>query len=387
MKITILECKRITNRIIFFGFLIFVFIISVYDSHRNLDRYNVRDAQGIVVTWKDNLSEARSDSIGIYLDKECMESLRKDANLYGYLNGENIMELISSNFERKTLDELSDNDMDRFFQIRAETIYENLVLDTKVGYTDEEIADFMNRAESLTALSMEYAEGWKVLVEKMGNFIFLIVIIVAVLVLPLFGRDPAVQMEELVRSSRYGKRQLDTARIIAAYLTATALYVCSVAIYFVIVMLPFGFDGASQPIQSNVRTFFSLYNITYLQQFLWNLFRGYVVLIFMISLVLMVTILLKNILAGASVVAFFLVMLVIFDQVYLYSLNHWFTNFMPVRMTNFWHFYTGNELYRICGFSISCMSWSIVVSLILSMIFLVVGVRVLYINRKKGLFG
>ena len=277
MKITILECKRITNRIIFFGFLIFVFIISVYDSHRNLDRYNVRDAQGIVVTWKDNLSEARSDSIGIYLDKECMESLRKDANLYGYLNGENIMELISSNFERKTLDELSDNDMDRFFQIRAETIYENLVLDTKVGYTDEEIADFMNRAESLTALSMEYAEGWKVLVEKMGNFIFLIVIIVAVLVLPLFGRDPAVQMEELVRSSRYGKRQLDTARIIAAYLTATALYVCSVAIYFVIVMLPFGFDGASQPIQSNVRTFFSLYNITYLQQFLWNLFRGYVV--------------------------------------------------------------------------------------------------------------
>ncbi len=387
MKITILECKRITNRIIFFGFLIFVFIISVYDSHRNLDRYNVRDAQGIVVTWKDNLSEARSDSIGIYLDKECMESLRKDANLYGYLNGENIMELISSNFERKTLDELSDNDMDRFFQIRAETIYENLVLDTKVGYTDEEIADFMNRAESLTALSMEYAEGWKVLVEKMGNFIFLIVIIVAVLVLPLFGRDPAVQMEELVRSSRYGKRQLDTARIIAAYLTATALYVCSVAIYFVIVMLPFGFDGASQPIQSNVRTFFSLYNITYLQQFLWNLFRGYVVLIFMISLVLMVTILLKNILAGASVVAFFLVMLVIFDQVYLYSLNHWFTNFMPVRMTNFWHFYTGNELYRICGFSISCMSWSIVVSLILSMIFLVVGVTVLYINRKKGLFG
>ncbi|MDE7321357.1 MAG: hypothetical protein K2N73_01265 [Lachnospiraceae bacterium] len=387
MKITILECKRITNRIIFFGFLIFVFIISVYDSHRNLDRYNVRDAQGIVVTWKDNLSEARSDSIGIYLDKECMESLRKDDDLYGYLNGENIMELISSNFERKTLEELSDNDMDRFFHIRAETIYENLVLDTKVGYTDEEIEDFMNRAESLTALSMEYAEGWKVLVEKMGNFIFLIVIIVAVLVLPLFGRDPAVQMEELVRSSRYGKRQLDTARIIAAYLTATALYVCSVAIYFVIVMLPFGFDGASQPIQSNVRTFFSLYNITYLQQFLWNLFRGYVVLVFMVSLVLMVTILLKNILAGASVVALFLVMLVIFDQVYLYSVNHWFTNFMPVRMTNFWHFYTGNELYRICGFSISCMSWSIVVSLILSVIFLVVGMTVLYINRKKGLFG
>ena len=387
MKITILECKRITNRIILFGFLAFVLVVSIYDSQRNLDRYNVRNAQGIAVTWKNNLSEARSDSRGIYLDKECMESLREDADIYGYLNGENIMELISSNYERKTLEELSDNDMDRFFQIREEMIHENLVLDTKVGYTNEEIADFMDRAESLSVLSMEYAEGWKVLAEKMGNFVFLIVIIIAVLVLPLFGRDPAVQMEELVRSSRYGKRQLDTARITAAYLTATVLYVCSMAIYFVIVMLPFGFDGANQPIQSNVRTFFSLYNITYLQQFLWNLFRGYVVLIFMVSLVLTVTIILKNILASASVIALFLVMLVIFNQVYLYPVNHWFANFMPVRMTNFWHFYTGNELYRICGFSVSCMSWSIVVSLILSVILLVVGMTALCANRKKGLSG
>ncbi len=385
MKITILECKRMLNRIILMGFLAFVLVFSVYDSQRNLDRYNVRDAQGIAVTWKDNLSEARNASRGLYLDKECMENLREEANLYGYLNGENIMELISSNYERKTLEELSDNEMNRFFQIRAETIRENLVLDTQVGYTNEEIADFMDKAESLSALSMGYAEGWKALAEKMGNFVFLIVIIIAVLVLPLFGRDPAVQMEELVRSSRYGKRQLDTARITAAYLTATVLYVCSMAIYFVIVMLPFGFDGASQPIQSNVRTFFSLYNITYMQQFLWNLFRGYVVLIFMVSLALIVTILLKNILAGASVIAIFLVMLVIFNQVYLYPVNHWFTNFMPVRMTNFRQFYTGNDLYRICGLSISCMSWSIVVSLTLSVILLAGSLIVLYINRKKGL--
>ena len=115
--------------------------------------------------------------------------------------------------------------------------------------------------------------------------------------------------------------------------------------------------------------------------------RGYVVLIFMVSLTLTVTILLKNILAGASVIAIFLVMLVIFNQVYLYPVNHWFTNFMPVRMTDFRQFYTGNELYRIFSYSISCMSWSIVVSLILSVIFLAVGLTALYVSRKKGLSG
>ena len=385
MKITILECKRMISRMTLLGFLAFVLIVCVYGSRRNLDRYNVRDATGTAVTWKDNLSSAKSVSRGLYLDKECMESLREDANRYGYLNGDNIEELIFVNYERKTLEELSDDEMDRFLQIREETIYENLAADTKKGYTDEETADFMNKAKSLSALSMEYAEGWKALAEKMGSFVFLIVIILSALALPLFGRDPAVQMEELVRSARYGKRQLDMARIAAAYLMATVLYACSMAIYFVIIMMPFGFDGAGQPIQSNVRTFYSLYNITYLKQFLLNLFRGYVVLIFMVSLVLAVTILLKNMLAGASVIAIFLVMLVIFNQIYLYPVNHWLTNFMPVRMTDFQYFYIANELYRICGLSISCMNWSIVVSLVLSAIFVASALIVLYFKRKKGL--
>ncbi len=383
MKITLLECKRMMGRMVLLGFLAFVLVVSVYDSHKNLDRYNL-DEQG--VTWKDNLPEARKASEGLYLDRECMEGLREDANRYGYVNGENIAELATANYG-KPLEELSDDEMECFFQTRARAIHENLAQDTEKGYTDKEIADLMDQAKSLSTLSMGYAEGWKALEETMGNFMFLLVIIIAVLALPLFGRDPAVKMEEMVRSSRYGKRQLDRARITAAYLTATVLYACSMAVYFVIVMLPFGFDGANQPIQSNVRTLFSLYDISYMQQFLWNLFRGYVVLAFMVSLALLVTILLRNILASGSFMAIFIVMLVISNQIYLYPVNHWFTNFMPVRMTDFWNFYTGNELYRIFGLSISCMSWSIVVSLILSVGFLVAGLIALHAYRKKGLSG
>ena len=383
MKVIRLECKRMMGRMVFAGFVAFILVFSVYYSHRNLVRYNL-DEQGI--TWKDNLSEARKASEGLYLDKESMEDLREDANRYGYVNGENIMELITANYE-KSLEELSADEMEQFFQTRADTIHENLVSDVNNDYTDEEIVNFMDKAKSLSTLSMGYAEGWKALEETMGNFVFLLVIVISVLVLQLFGRDPAVKMEEMVRSSRYGKRQLDRARIMAAYLTATVLYACSMVVYFVIIMLPFGFDGANQFIQSNARTFFSLYNISYLQQFLWNLFRGYVVLIFMVSMVLMVTILIKNILASGAIIAIFMVMLVIFNQIYLYPINHWFTNFMPVKMTDFWYFYTGNELYRIFGLSISCMSWSIIVSLVLSGGILVTGLIALHVYRKKGLSG
>lgn len=383
MKIILLECKRMMGRMVFAGFVAFILVFSIYYSHRNLVRYNL-DEQGI--TWKDNLSEARKTSEGLYLDKESMEDLRRDANRYGYVNSENIMELVTANYG-KSLEELSADEMEQFFQTRADTIHENLVSDVNNGYTDKEMVDFMEKAKSLFALSMGYAEGWKALEETMGSFVFLLVIVISVLTLPLFGRDPAVKMEEMVRSSKYGKRQLDRARIIAAYLMATVLYACSMVVYFVIIMLPFGFDGANQLIQSNARTFFSLYNISYLQQFLWNLFRGYVVLIFMVSMVLMVTILIKNILASGAIIAIFMVMLVIFNQIYLYPINHWFTNFMPVKMTDFWYFYTGNELYRIFGLSISCMSWSIIVSLVLSGGILVAGLIALHVYRKKGLSG
>lgn len=383
MKIIRLECKRMMGRMVFAGFVAFILVFSVYYSHRNLVRYNL-DEQGI--TWKDTLSEARKASEGLYLDKESMEDLREDANRYGYVNGENIMELITANYG-KSLEELSADEIKQFFQTRADTIYKNLVSDVNQGYTDKEITDFMNKAKPLSALSMGYAEGWKALEETMGSFVFLLVIVISVLTLPLFGHDPAVKMEEMVRSSKYGKRQLDRARIIAAYLMATVLYACSMVVYFVIIMLSFGFDGANQLIQSNARTFFSLYNISYLQQFLWNLFRGYVVLIFMVSMVLMVTILIKNILASGAIIAIFMVMLVIFNQIYLYPINHWFTNFMPVKMTDFWHFYIGNELYRIFGLSISCMSWSIIVSLVLSGGILVTGLIALHVYRKKGLSG
>lgn len=383
MKIILLECKRMMGRMVFAGFVAFILVFSIYYSHRNLVRYNL-DEQGI--TWKDNLSEARKASEGLYLDKESMEDLREDANRYGYVNGENIMELVTANYG-KSLEELSADEMEQFFQTRADTIHENLVSDVNNDYTDEEIVNFMDKAKSLSTLSMGYAEGWKALEETMGNFVFLLVIVISVPLLQLFGRDPAIKMEEMVRSSKYGKRQLDRARIIAAYLTATVLYACSMVVYFVIIMLPFGFDGANQLIQSNARTFFSLYNISYLQQFLWNLFRGYVVLIFMVSMVLMVTILIKNILASGAIIAIFMVMLVIFNQIYLYPINHWFTNFMPVKMTDFWYFYTGNELYRIFGLSISCMSWSIIVSLVLSEGILVTGLIVMHVYRKKGLSG
>jgi hypothetical protein len=107
--------------------------------------------------------------------------------------------------------------------------------------------------------------------------------------------------------------------------------------------------------------------------------------LFMISFVLLITILTEGIMTGAVVVIFFWILLLSFDQVRLYQIDHFFANFMPLRMTKFSHYYIGNEIYRIAGNSIDSMSWVVIISGILSMITVVLSVLFSDLKRNKNL--
>ena len=109
--------------------------VSVYHTKINLDRYIVRNTQGIVSDWNENLSEAKEKSRALYLDKDCFIGMQNNENRYGYLNNENISDIISVNYEGKTLEELSEADMESLLQIRSDKINENLMMDSKNNYT------------------------------------------------------------------------------------------------------------------------------------------------------------------------------------------------------------------------------------------------------------
>ena len=89
---------------------------------------------------------------------------------------------------------------------------------------------------------------------------------------------------------------------------------------------------------------------------------------------------------SAVVFAFFWITLLLFDQMYLWQVNHYFANFMPLRLTAFSHYYTGNEVYRIFGFSLSVLSWSILLSGLLAGIMLFLVIVCLKVKRRKGLY-
>ncbi len=386
LEIIRIERKRILGIRVFLVFLAIVALFSTYSVCSILRSYEVPRAAGVAVTWHENLSHAKADQQKAQIDREFLNLMRQHEGEFTYVNERNLVELVAANYGGKSVQDLSDEDISNFYSRRLSNIRAMLEESQVIRYTKEEIEQFMQSAGQISEIQFGYAEGWKVLNDGMNVFVPVLLILISVLLLPLFGIDPKSNMTELYRSTRYGKVPLDHARVLAAYEIGTFLYLAGIVLHFVIKMVPFGLKGWNQCIQSNVKTFFSLYNITNFQQFLLNVMIGLVALLFAVSFLLLVTAIMEKIMTSAVIFVFFWILLLLFEQMYLWSVNHYFSNFMPLRMTSFSHYYVGNEIYRVFGSSLSCMSWSILVSILLSGILLAATIGLEKVKRKRGLY-
>lgn len=377
------ERKRILNLKTFTLFITIILLYSVSGTYYTVKNYDIRDQSGVVVPWNENLKYGKAATKGKNLDEDYFASMIDVKRPYIYMDEMNLNDLVEMNYGMKEIKDLTKKEIIDFYSIRQSRIKEILDESFQIQYTENEKAQFMKKANELNLpLSMDYSEGWKNLNQGMEKFVPILLIVIAIILLPIFGREPQTKMKELYRSTKYGKKKLDRAKVIVAYPIGIGLYFVGIIMHFTIKMLPFGFGGGNQPIQSHADTFFSLYNITNLQQFLINVGIGLVAMVFIISLVLLITVLTEGIMTGGVIIIFFWILLLSFDQVRLYEIDHFFANFMPLRMTKFSHYYVGNEIYRIAGNSIVSMNWVLIISGILSV--MIVGLSVLFSDLKRS---
>ncbi len=386
LEIIRIERKRILGIKVFLVFLAIVVLFSAYSVYSMLRSYEVPGSAGIAVTWHENLSHAKADRQKTQIDRELLNLMRQQEDGFTYVDERNLEELVAANYGGKSIGDLSDEDISSFYLRRLSNIRAMLEESQVIRYTQKEIEQFMQHAGQVSEIPFGYAEGWKVLNDGMNVFVPVLLILISVLLLPLFGIDPKSNMTELYRSTKYGKVPLDHARVLAAYIIGAFLYLSGIVLHFVIKMAPFGLIGWNQCIQSNVKTFFSLYNITNLQQFLLNVMIGLAALLFVVSFLLFVTVIMEKIMASAVIFVFFWILLLLFEQMYLWPVNHYFANFMPLRMTSFSHYYVGNEIYRVFGSSLSCMKWCVLVAVLLSGILLAATIGWEKKKKKKGLY-
>lgn len=385
VEIIRIERKRILNVRVFWLFLIIVILFSAYSTYSVLRRYNI-PCMDQKITWRENLEHAKANLQGKIINREFLEFMREQEGELSYLDERNLEELVVANYEGKSVQDLSDEDIRGFYQKRLSNIRVMLGEGQNIHYTQEEIGQLMYRAEKVSEIEFGYAEGWKVLNDDMGIFTAFLLILISVLLLPLFGVDAKGDMKELYRGTKYGKKPLDHARVLTAFLMGIFLYLLGMVVFFVIKIIPFGFEGWNQCIQSNSKMFFSVYPITNLQQFFLNGMIGLAALLFAVSFLIFITVFMEKVMSSAVVFIFFWILLLLFDQMYLWPVNHFFANFMPLRMTSFSHYYIGNEIYRVFGVSLSCMAWSILLSGLIAGILLLLAIMIIKEKRKKGMY-
>lgn len=371
------ESRRILKKEVFLIFLAVVILLSVSSTCQAVRRYELWDEGGVVASGRENLKHGKENAVSRSIEDAIVMCRGLEEAVY--VEETNIEKLVALNYQNKTAGALSDAEIKLFFENRLGEIERRLDENINVDYTESEKERFRKEAEKLTSLTVGFSEGWKVLNRDIGRLIVIISVMISIIIMPLFAEETQTGMQELIRSAMKGKRQLDFARIITAYGMGSILYFFAVFLCFLIKMMPFGFAGANEYIQSSENTFFSVFHISYLQQFAWNCLRGYAALIFVVSMTILISVMLEQVMAGYAAICFFWGLLLIMDQMIGFEVNHMFANFMPLRLAGSLDFYNRNEIYRVAGRTFDSIVWCPVVALILS-----VGMAVLAVWRLHG---
>lgn len=371
------ESRRILKKEVFFIFLAVVILLSVSSTFQAVKSYELWDEGGVVASGRENLKHGKENAVSRSIEDAIVMCRGLEEAVY--VEETNIEKLVALNYQNKTAGALSDAEINLFFENRLGEIERRLDENINVDYTESEKERFRKEAEKLTSLTVGFSEGWKVLNRDIGRLIVIISVMISIIIMPLFTEETQTGMQELIRSAMKGKRQLDFARIITAYGMGSILYFFAVFLCFLIKMMPFGFAGANEYIQSSENTFFSVFHISYLQQFAWNCLRGYAALIFVVSMTILISVMLEQVMAGYAAICFFWGLLLIMNQMISFEVNHMFANFMPLRLADSLDFYNRNEIYRVAGRTFDSIVWCPVVALILS-----VGMAVLAVWRLYG---
>ena len=187
-----------------------------------------------------------------------------------FVDEANIEKLAALNYSDREATDLSDAEINSFFENRIRTIKQRLDESINFNYTESEKERFTKKAEELTGLRVGFSEGWKNLNRDMGSFLPLSLIMISIIIMPLFADDAQTKMKELSQCTKNGKRRLDFARIITAFGVGSVLYFAAVMFYFFVKMTPFGFSGGGEYKQSSEDTFF-LYSILHMQSSLFGI--------------------------------------------------------------------------------------------------------------------
>lgn len=368
-EIVRVECNRVMNRKVLGLIIIVGFAFSIFCTMNNFSSYSVYDSSGkVVISAKENLTESKKAEHNILLDKNTITDIVNGVDKSNYLYNINTIRLLLATYQDKNISELTQNDIEHFYEQRIDSL-ETSGLRPFGIFTEEQIEHLKAEASKVeTPLPIGYSEGWKNLNNDMSDLLLIVLLLLSVILLQVFGKTAKTDMNELCNSTKYGTTTFVKAKMIAGLEIASVVYFSLIIILTITELIVFGVNGYNLAIQSDPFYFVSSWNITFLEQYLLNIFIGYVAIIFMASIIIFFTAITEQIMASGVLTTFFwIIMLTIPSNLYTsFGITHNISNFFPYNMTHFNRLCRSNEIYEMFGKMIPSSLWIVIVVLILT---------------------
>lgn len=172
------------------------------------------------------------------------------------------------------INNVSEDEVNEIYERRITTLKEWLNSGEE-KYTDEQKAFLIQRYENLkTPFYYEYTDGWAALLQNISTFILILALVIGVLVSGIFSDEFQSKADSIFFSTKLGRNKGVLSKMGAGFWITSVFYVIFVFLYTFIVLLILGADGANCPVQLDLWR--SVYNITFLQAYLFIVIGGYI---------------------------------------------------------------------------------------------------------------
>ena len=151
----------------------------------------------------------------------------------------------------QTAAQLTDEQMGQFYETVAQGFQETL--DDGMGgswtYTDEERSYWTAMQQRVEEpLAYGYAGGWEDILNCVA-FLTFAMLGVCVALAPMFAAEYQERTDAVLLASRFGRSRLVAAKVIAAFVFATAYFALHAAVICGVALIAFGAEGANLPVQ------------------------------------------------------------------------------------------------------------------------------------------
>lgn len=311
--------------------VIVLFVILVITSILTINRVEYVDENGnhsVGISAARDLREAKNEWAGYLTEDTLSKVLEEDRTInnseealsdditeqnkaYAKKQGiVNIIDVISQAFSEYrdynyyAADSVSDDEVGTIYERRISTLKE--WLDSGEETFTQKEKDFMiQKYEDLkTPFYYEYMDGWAALLQNISTFILILALVIGFFVAGIFSDEFQTKADSIFFSTRFGRSRGISAKVGAGFCIATGFYVIFVLLYTFIVLFVLGADGANCPIQLDLWR--SVYNITFLQAYIFIVLGGYIGTIFSSTLAMLVSALTRS--TPAAIIVPFIVL-------------------------------------------------------------------------------